>query len=222
MEPIVISLGGSIIVPKAVDYKFLKEFKKMLLSLKNKKIVICTGGGFIAREYISALKKEKLNEYTLDLMGIEATRLNAKLLASFLQKCNQGIPTTLEGIKESLQTHNIVVCGGLSPGQTSDGTTATIADYLCAKEMINVTNVDGLYNKDPKKYKNAKFIPQISHKEFIKIISKIKKQPGQHFVLDALAAEIALKSGIKVIILKGTNNLKNYILGKKFKGTIID
>lgn len=221
MKAIVISLGGSIIVPKEVDYRFLKDFKKTILSIKNRKIVICTGGGFTARDYISALKKEKLNEYTLDLMGIEATRLNAKLLASFLQKCNQEIPITLESVKELLNTHNLVVCGGLSSGQTSDGTTAQIADYLDADEMINITNVDGLYDKDPKKYKNAKFIPKLTHKEFMKIISKVKKVPGQHFVLDSLAAEIALKAGIKVIILKGMKNLKNHITGKKFKGTVI-
>ena len=219
---IVISLGGSIIVPKEVDYKFLKEFKKTILSVKNKKIVICTGGGFTARDYIQALRKEKLNDYTQDLIGIEVTRLNAKLVASFIRKCNQEIPTTLEQVKELLQTHNIVICGGLSSGQTSDGTTATIADYLDAKEMINITNVKGLYDKDPRKFKNAKFIPKISHKEFYKMISKLKKEPGQHFVLDTLAAEIAMKAKIKVVILQGMKNLKGCITKKKFVGTIIN
>ena len=219
---IVISLGGSIIVPKEVDYKFLKEFKKTILSVKNKKIVICTGGGFTARDYIQALRKEKLNDYTQDLIGIEVTRLNAKLVASFIRKCNQEIPTTLEQVKKLLQTHNIVICGGLSSGQTSDGTTATIADYLDANEMINITNVKGLYDKDPRKFKNAKFIPKISHKEFYKMISKLKKEPGQHFVLDTLAAEIAMKAKIKVVILQGMKNLKGCITKKKFVGTIIN
>lgn len=219
---IVISLGGSIIVPKEVDYKFLKEFKKTILSVKNKKMVICTGGGFTARDYITALRKEKLNDYTQDLIGIEVTRLNAKLVASFIKKCNQEIPTTLEQVKELLQTHKIVICGGLSSGQTSDGTTATIADYLDAKEMINITNVKGLYDKDPRKFKNAKFIPSISHKNFYQMISKLKKEPGQHFVLDTLAAEIAMKAKIKVVILQGMKNLKGCITKKKFIGTIID
>src|SRR3989338_9854780 len=219
---IVISLGGSIIVPKEVDYKFLKEFKKTILSVKNKKIVICTGGGFTARDYIQALRKEKLNDYSQDLIGIEVTRLNAKLVASFIRKCNKEIPTTLEQVKELLQTHNIVICGGLSSGQTSDGTTATIADYLDAKEMINITNVKGLYDKDPRKFKNAKFIPKISHKEFYKMISKLKKEPGQHFVLDILAAEIAMKAKIKVVILQDMKNLKGCITKKKFVGTIIN
>lgn len=221
MEPIVISLGGSIIVPKEVDYKFLKSFKNTILSIKKRKIVICTGGGFIAREYMLALRKENLTEYRQDLIGIEATRLNAKLVASFLQKCSQEIPLTLERVEELLKTNNIVVCGGLSAGQTSDGTTATIANYLGAKEMINITNVDGLYDKDPRKNKNAKFIPIISHKDFMKIMSKVKRQPGQHFVLDELAARIAMKANINVIILKGMNNLKNSINGMKFKGTLI-
>jgi len=208
-------------VPKEVDYKFLKDFKKAILSIKKRKIVICTGGGFIAREYIAALKKENLEAYLQDEIGIAITRLNARLLALFLQKCNHAIPVTLEQVKKLLQTHDIVVCGGLSLGHTSDGTTAKIADYLDAGEMINITNVDGLYDKDPRRFKEARFIPRLPHKEFLKIVFKIKRKPGQHFVLDRLAAEIALKANIKVIILKGTKNLKNYISGKRFKGTII-
>lgn len=222
MKKAIISLGGSIIVPDKVDYNFLKKFKKTILKLKNYKVVICTGGGYTARDYISVLSKEKVNEYTQDLIGIEVTRLNAKLVASLLQKCNNEIPLTLEGVAEALKFNDIVVCGGLSPGRTSDGTTAMIADYLDADVMINITNVDGLFDKDPVKNKNAKFIPKISHKDFAKIISKIEKKPGQHFVLDLLASEICRKAKIKVIILKGMDNLNNFLKGKKFKGTIID
>jgi uridylate kinase len=223
MKTIIISVGGSAIVPDKVDYKFLKALKKILLSLKGKNIVICTGGGVTARKYMEPLKKEKINEYNQDLMGIESTRLNAYLLASFLGKdANKEVPKTLEEVADAVKVNKIVVCGGLTPGQTSDGTTAMIADYLDADVLINMTNVDGLFDKDPRKYKDAKFIPKLSHAAFKKVMDKIEKKPGMHFILDHLAAEITYKSKIKVVIMKGVNNLEKFLSGKKFKGTIIE
>jgi len=221
VKAVVISIGGSRIVPDKVDYKFLKDLKKLILKHKNKKVVICTGGGAVARDYISALRKEGINEYAQDIMGIEATRLNARLVASFLEITNQDIPVTLPEVRDMLKSFNVVVCGGLSPGRTSDGTTASIADYINAESMINLTNVKGLYDKDPKKYKNAKFIPKISHDDFKKIMDKIPKKPGQHFVLDDLAAEIARKAKLKVIILGSLKELDKCVEGKKFTGTVI-
>lgn len=223
MKKIVISVGGSAIVPDNVDYKFLKSLKKAVLGLKGKEIVICTGGGKTARTYIAPLKKEGLNEYGQDLMGIETTRLNAYLVASFLGNiANKEIPKTLEEVADAIKVNKVVLCGGLTPGQTSDGTTAMIADYLDADVLINMTNVDGLFDKDPKKYKDAKFIPRLTHAEFKKIIDKIEQKPGMHFVLDHQAARITRNSKIKVVILKGVNNLKKFLDGKKFRGTIIE
>ena len=224
MKIIVISLGGSIINPGKIDYKFLKEFKQLILKIsKNNKIIICTGGGKIARDYIEVLKDKKPS--TKDLMGIQCTRLNAYLLATFINDSNLKIesiiPTKLKEVKELTKKYKIIICGGLEPGKTSDGTTAEIAQVLKAKELINITNVDGLFNKDPKKYRNAKFIPLISHQDFKDKLNKIREGPGQHFVLDSHAADICRKENIKVIILQGVRNLKNYLEGKKFTGTIV-
>jgi len=222
MDIIILSLGGSVIVPDKVDYAFLSKFKKLILALaKKKKIVICTGGGKTARNYIYALEKEGLSKHNRDMIGIEATRLNAKLVSSFLLGSAE-IPTTLKEVKNALKKRRIVICGGLRPGITSDGTTAEIARYLKAKSFINITNVKGLCNKDPKKYKDAKLIPKISYKEFAKMMRKVKEKPGQHFILDSLATKIIQKSKIKVIILgKNLQNLENCLKGRHFVGTII-
>jgi len=218
----VISVGGSVIVPSKVDYNFLNKLKVSIAKLKKKyKIVICTGGGSTAREYIAILRKEKCSDYTQNLVGIETTRLNAKLLSSFLQFSNKDIPETLEEVGDMLQTYDVVVCGGLAPGQTSDGTTAQIAEYLGADMLVNMTNVPGLYTKDPRKYEDAKFIPRLSHEKFSKMLSRVKEKPGQHFVLDSVAEKITQKAKIKVVILKGARNLELCLEGKKFKGTVI-
>tara|TARA_Y100000310_G_C20682023_1_gene816549 strand:+ start:1799 stop:2464 length:666 start_codon:yes stop_codon:yes gene_type:complete len=220
MKIVVISIGGSALNPGKVNKTFLRSLKSTVLKLSKKhKLVLVTGGGGIARDYITALNDKPV--YVRDVMGIHCTRLNATLLASYLGKCNQEIPETLEHIHDLLQDFRIVVCGGLRPGTTSDGTTASVADYLDADTMINMTNVKGLYTKDPSKFKNAKFVKNICHKHFKTFMDKVKEKPGQHFILDSTAAKIARDGKRKVIVLKGIKNLENAVLGRKFEGTTI-
>jgi uridylate kinase len=110
----------------------------------------------------------------------------------------------------------------MQPNMTSDGNAAEVAELIKADCLINMTNVSGLYDKNPKLYKTAKFIPSISFKEFMKIVNKIKFKAGQHFVLDQSAAKIISRNKIKTYIVD--NNLKNLnklLNDKKFVGTII-
>lgn len=228
MKTIVVSVGGSIIVPDKVDYAFLVSLRKAVeVIAKKNKLVICTGGGSTAREYISALRKAGADNHTQDVAGIDATRLNARLVASFLSagkkiKANAEIPKSLKEIKALLENNNCVVCGGLGPGKTSDGTTAEIAGFLNVETIYNMTNVKGLYTKDPKKHRDAQFLPLISHEGFHDMMVKVKEKPGQHFVLDSEAERITREKNMVVVILKGAKNLKKAVEGKKFEGTIIE
>jgi len=106
---------------------------------------------------------------------------------------------------------------------TSDGDAAQISSYFKADLFINLTNVNGLYNKDPNKNKNAILIPLLSHEEFLKKINKIKYESGQHFVLDQAAAKIILNNKIKTLILNGRNinNIKKCLTGDAYTGTLI-
>lgn len=224
MKYIIISLGGSLIIPKDVDYNYLKKFKKLIQKIsKRNKIVIVTGGGTTARKYIAPLRKEGLSEERCSLIGIEATKLNAFLVSNFLN-ANKIIPDSIQAVKKNLKKQNVVVCGALGyhTNMTSDGDSAMIARALKG-ELINLTNVDGLYTKNPKTNRNAKLIPRITLNDFYKIANKMKYKAGQHFVLDQSASKIIKDSKIKTIILNGykIKNLENYLKGKKFKGTII-
>jgi len=227
---LVISLGGSLIVPKGKpDYIFLKKFKKLILKISKKyKVVIVCGGGKTAREYIQTLEKEHSSNYEKSVVGIVATRLNALLLATFFGKnSNSGIPTNIQDFMNLLKHYRIVICGGSLEkyhiGSTSDGTAASIAARLKVKWLINLTNVNGLYNKNPLKYKDARFINRINYRDFRRMLGKVKEKPGQHFVLDRLATEIVSANKINVAILNGKNlrSLENFINGKKFVGTIL-
>ena len=196
---VVLSLGGSLIIPNNIDVNFLRKFKAVLAknSRKYKFVVVC-GGGSTAREYIHGLEKEKLKrkEFHQGLLGIASTRLNARFMTYFFgNDANKGIPHDMKEVKNMLRIYDIVFCGALryAENETSDGTSAKLAKYF-KTTFINLTNVSGLHDKNPKKFKNAKFISKITWKDFHKIATKQSFKPGQHFVLDQSASKIILRS----------------------------
>lgn len=224
MEKVVLSLGGSLIVPDKIDYDFLKRFKKVILKNKNKKFIIVVGGGSTARKYINALAKGGVSVRIKSIMGVGITRLNAKFLAYFFgDVANKTLPSSLKDVKNLANKNRVVIAGALrfEENNTSDGTAAQIANYFKV-DFINMTNVRGLYNKDPRKYKDAKLIKKISRDEFYKIATRMRYEPGQHFVLDQHAASIIKRHKIKTFIT-GPNlkNFENLIMGRRFIGTVI-
>jgi uridylate kinase len=225
MKKVVISLGGSIIIPNEVNYKYLKKFSKFIEKFSHKnKVVIVAGGGITARKYIEGLKKINSNEWALSSVGIFSTRLNATLVSGIFGLSKE-IPNNLNDVKKSLRNNNLVICGalGMQKDMTSDGNAAEIAEMIKADYLINMTNVKGLYDKNPKTCKTAKFIPSISFKDFKARINKIKFKAGQHFVLDQSAAKIINKSKIKTYIVNNNlNNLDKLLNDKKFVGTVIN
>ncbi|MBS3172145.1 UMP kinase [Candidatus Woesearchaeota archaeon] len=224
MKKVVISLGGSIIVPDKVDYQYLKKFSKLIkkFSKKNKVVIVC-GGGKTARQYIDSLKHIVKDDKLLSIVGIAATRLNARLVSGVFD-IKHDIPESLNDVKKLLKIHNLVICGALGEraNMTSDGNAAEVAALIKADFFVNVTNVDGLYTNDPRTHKDAKFISAISFKDFIIKIDKIKFKAGQHFVLDQSAAKIINGARIKTYIInKNLKNFKKVLKDKKFVGTTI-
>jgi len=225
---IVISLGGSLIIPDKINIEFLEQFKKVLYknSKRHKFVVVC-GGGKTARNYIHGLENEKIRKKELfqSFLGIASTRLNARFMTYFFgEDANQGIPHDMKEVKNLLKKNDYVFCGALryAKNQTSDSTSAKLAKYF-KTNFINLTNVKGLYNKNPKKFPSAKFIPEISHKDFLKMARKVGFKPGQHFALDQTAAKIIKKHNIKTFILgPELKNLDKVINNKHFIGTLIN
>ena len=224
-EVVVLSLGGSQIIPDDIGYKYISEFKKTLLkNTKKYKFIIVCGGGSLARKYIGAIKQAKQNERFQSLAGISATRTNARFMNYFFGiEPTQGIPQTMKVVKNYIKKLDIIFCGALEykPHQTSDSTAANIAKNFKAK-FVNLTNVKGLYSKNPQKYKDAKFIPEITWKDFDKMANKLKFKPGQHFVLDQTASKMILKNKTQTCIIKDLKQLDNYLKNKKFVGTKIE
>jgi uridylate kinase len=223
---IVISLGGSMIIPGEINVKFLKEFKKIVLRNTNKyKFVIVCGGGSIARKYIHALREAGTEEKFQNWAGVSASRMNARFVSYFFDiDPEEGIPHTIKILKKYVGKQDVIFCGALEykPNQTSDSTATTIAKILNAV-FVNLSDVKGLYDKNPKEYKDAKFIPKISWLDFYKMANKQKFKPGQHFILDQTASKIIMKSKIKTYLLgKNLKEFESFLKNKKFKGTVIE
>ncbi|MDP1694613.1 MAG: UMP kinase [Candidatus Woesearchaeota archaeon] len=228
MKVEVLSLGGSVIIPTytdQIDYNYLKKLKRLFASIKDRKFVIVVGGGSTSRKYMKALEQEGFDKKTQSVFGISVTRMNAKFMAYFFYGlASQSIPRSLLEVKNLLKHNKIVFTGGLryEEDNTSDGTAARIANYLNT-DFINITDVDGLYTKDPRKFKDAKLINHISFEDFDKMIKQITFHPGQHFVLDQHASAIIKRNKIRTTIIgKDIENIQRCLNDKDFKGTVIE
>ena len=222
MESIVIGLGGSVILSEDITISYLKNLIILLKDLSKKyKIYLVVGGGKTARTYIKLGRELNLSEEKLDQMGIEITRLNAKLIANIIDISNKFIPQTTDEAKNIKK--QIVVMGGTSPGHSTDMVGAELAEKISASKYIIATNVDGIYDKDPNKFKDAVQLKEISIKQLIQKYGTNWDAAGQNIVIDGPALEIIERANIPTFVLNGKklDELKKAITSQSFNGTII-
>ena len=199
---IVIKLYGKIFGMDNV--KILKDYARFLVKItKVCQPIIVTGGGTIARHYISYARSSGADESSLDELGIEISRLNAKLLIYALKhKAYPHPPTTLQEIRNAVDEGAIVVTGGLHPGHSTNGTAALIAEKVRAYEFLNATDVDGVYDLDPNKFKQAKMFRRIELKKLRSMLVNQESVAGGYDLMDILALKIIERSKIKTRIIK--------------------
>jgi len=222
VAPIVISLGGSAFVKETIDTAFLEKFVKIVKGLAKKgKVFVYVGGGKTARTYQEALAKLGGTADDRDWLGIYATRLNAHLLRFVLGDiCEEQI---IESPKLPIKSNkHILLAGGWKPGWSTDYDAVLLAENVGARTIVNLTNVDYVYDSDPRANPTAKSFEKLDWTEYKKIIGG-KWTPGLHTPFDPLAAKEAEKAKLKVIILNGSDleNFEHYLGGKAFKGTVL-
>lgn len=200
---IVISLGGSIISDDPIDIKFIREFSNAVRDLKADRIGIVVGGGVIARSYISALRKEGVDEYHLDRVGMLATRINAKAVSTLIEGACQIIPETYDHAVELLSENRVVVMGGTGPGYTTDTVSTLLAESIGSRTVINATSVDGVYDSDPRLNSSAKKISELTYDEAILLASKATTGAGSNVFMDIVSLTIAKRSSIRIYVVNG-------------------
>ncbi|MEK6891064.1 MAG: UMP kinase [Nanoarchaeota archaeon] len=221
---VVISLGGSLIVQENIDINFLKEFRKVILKYlqKDMKFIVICGGGRTARNYQNAAKEiANLNRDDLDWIGIHATRINAHLIRTIFR--DYAHPKIIKNPTEKIKfKEKILVASGWKPGFSTDYDAVLLAKNFNAKKLVNLSNINYIYDKDPKKFPNAKIIKKISWKDFRKIVGN-KWDPGLNAPFDPIASKEAQKLKMEVAIMNGKNleNFEKYLNGDDFVGSII-
>lgn len=223
-ERIVISVGGSLIVPDEIDVDWLGKFRELIGKYVEDgyRFAIIAGGGRTARKYQEVARKLiELENEDIDWIGIHATRLNAHLLRTiFRDKAGYRIikdPTT----KIDFQG-KVLIAAGWKPGCSTDYDAVLLAENLGIKKLVNLTNTDYVYDRDPRKFKDAKKIEKISWEAFRKIVGD-EWDPGMNTPFDPVASRKADESGLEVAIINGKNldSFEKYLNGEKFKGTLV-
>jgi uridylate kinase len=221
----IISLGGSIIVPDAIDVSFLKKFRKLVLSHSDRKFAIICGGGGTNRRYNSAATKLDSNakDVDLDWIGIRALQLNAELVRVMFGKHahNKVVENAMD--LKALPGRQIVIGSADMPGRSSDYDAVIWAKRLKATTVINLSNIDRVFTADPRKVKSAQPILDTTWTEYMKIVGT-KWSPRMSTPFDPIAAQLAKKIGLTAYVMNGHNltQLKKVIAGDATQaGTVL-
>lgn len=225
-ETIVMSVGGSLIVPDHIDTDFLKNLKNFIDSetAKGRRFIIIAGGGKTARRYQDAASDvTKLTTDDLDWMGIHATRLNGHLLRTiFRDTAHRIMITNPDDILDVPENEKVVIASGYRPGSSTDLRAVQIAQKIGAKKVINLSNIDYVYTADPRTDDSAEKIETISWADFRALIPE-EWDPGLSSPFDPIAAKEAEQKGIDVAIINGTklDEVIKYLNQEEFVGTSI-
>jgi len=220
-KTVVISLGGSIIVPDQIDVDFLHEFKRVILSLKEKRFVVICGGGKVCRRYQDAARATgKISKEDLDWIGIRATRLNAELVRTCFGDDAHG--KVIHDPDEPIDvSRRIIVGAGFEPGSSTDLRAVQLAERFGAGRVINMSNIDYVYSADPKKDPKAKRMEDIAWPAFRKLVGD-RWDPGLSMPFDPIASKEAERLGLEVAIIgNDMTNFERLLMGEAFRGTTI-
>ena len=221
---VVVSLGGSTIVPEKIDVRFLRAFRKLILKYiaKGTTFVLICGGGRTCRLYIEAASKiAKISDEDLDWLGVHSTRLNAQLLRTIFR--DVASPKIIKNPTKPIDAKkSVIIAAGWKPGFSTDFDAIMLAKNLNVGTVVNLSNVPYVYDKNPRKYKNAKPIKEMGWSQYTKLVG-LKWSPGRNVPFDPVASRLAKKSKIKVIVMNGKKlgNLRRFLAGKTFTGTVI-
>ena len=231
MKNVVVAVGGSLLRPEIEErsswLEDLAELVKEQIS-SGIKLGIVVGGGSPARESIQLVEAIISDVLALDRIGISATRLNATIIKEVFQNSginvSDEIPVDIAQAVIMMEKNDVVVMGGTLPGHTTDKVAIELAISTNSEKCIIATNVNKVYDKDPRKNKNAKSFDEMSIYELQEIVGPAKHaKAGASQVVDPIGVSLALESNLTLNILDGRNlkNIKNAIQGNVFEGTIV-
>ena len=219
---LVIKIGGSLLFTADQQFELtrFKEYAQLIQQVKNQghEIILVVGGGSLAKSLVEKGQHLGGNRDALDYLGIAATWVCAQLMITALGELAYPVPVmTEEQLLALQQDGRLLVLGGLKPGQSTNAVAARVAELTQSEILLNVTDVEGVYDRDPKQSDKAKLLTQLTVTELQKIITSLASEPGTYPLFDKRALEIIQRSGVEVWFVSGlnTNNILHAIKTKK-------
>ena len=221
---LVIRIGGSV-VASPLNPTLMSRYAELLQDLRRQShgVAAVVGGGSLSRELIQTAKAMGLSEPLQDAVAISFSRVMAQLLALRLGKSGHStVPTTIEDAADMFEKGKIVVMGGLKPGMTTDTVAALLADRVNADLLVKATDQEGIYNRDPRKFPDARKLDLLSFNDLSKLFEANKHRAGIHQIVDPEAVRILQKKKIRTVIVNGFKP-ENVLLAVKHEkvGTVI-
>lgn len=227
-KTVLFSVGGSLVVPKGgLDVNFLRNLNTFIRHQVEDgySFFLVIGGGGTTRHYQRAAREVIGTEVTpedIDWLGIHVTRLNAHLVRTIFKDIAH--PRIIENYAHKLESWSepVVVGAGWKPGWSTDYCAVTLAKDYGIQTIINLTNIDWVYDKDPKLYSDAQICESLKWEDLLKIVGS-EWVPGANVPFDPIASSLAQELKLKVIIANGANfnNLENILHEREFIGTVI-
>jgi uridylate kinase len=202
---LVVRIGGSVIA-SPVNTKLMSEYADLIKTVKGQghEVAVVLGGGTLAREFIKIAKDLGLEMQAQDEIAISCSRLFAQL---FLKKLgNDGclkVSITLGDAETCLSEGKIVVMGGLKPGITTDAVAALVAERVNADLLVKGTDQDGIYNKDPRKHKDAVKLDHLGFDDLSVVFEESVHKAGIHQIIDPEAVKVLKRKRVKLIVVNG-------------------
>lgn len=213
---LVIKIGGSVAIGEyGPNPEYFSKLLPVLKQIQKKhQLIVSIGGGKIVRKYFQNVEKSGFTNHEKELMGIELIKANVRFLSTLLK-------TKPLFTLEEITSITSGVIGGIEPGRSTDANAALAAGKIKADMIIKLTDVDGIYENDPKKFPDAKKLDKISLKDIMKYATDGK--PGDYGIFDKLALQTIKKHKIRTVIISGSDpkNILKVLDGEKM-GTSIE
>jgi len=204
---VVISVGGSVLAPD-LDPGRIEGYAATIERLVDEgaSLGVVAGGGGVARRYIETARELGANEVQLDQIGIDVTRINARLLIAALgDGVDPRVPHDHEAAGEAIRRGDVCVMGGITPGQTTDAVAAALAEFVGADLLVFATGADGVYTADPNTDPDAEQYEQLTPADLVDVVAPMSRDAGASAPVDLLAAKLIERAGIRTVVLDGTD-----------------
>ncbi|MFC6872934.1 MULTISPECIES: UMP kinase [Halobellus] len=220
---VVVSIGGSVLAPD-LDAGRVEGHAAVVETLvaEGCEVGAVVGGGGVAREYIGTARELGANEVQLDQIGIDVTRINARLLIAAIGSIvDPKVAHSYEDAGDALRRGDVSVMGGVMPGQTTDAVAAALAEYVGADLLVYATSVDGVYNADPSVDESAEKYDRLTGTELVDVVAPMSRDAGASAPVDLLAAKLIERSEMRTIVLDGTDpeRIQDAVLRGEHNGT---